>query len=340
MANSIKQDDDVCLESSSKIEKSCPEPIPLGGESESATMLLDKLKKEMDAELSSPDSILKTNLEQLKSMPSDLEKAYMSIPKIVAYYRVVKDGIPNSQFSDFGGLGALEDLYNELSKCTEKLPQKSKAAIDHLRLNVYGQKQDQLKKNYRDAKEESQQVFSCVDAASEWLKQKKGCYCILVGDKYMDGDKEEPIEICQGIAESDAGSSRVTAARISWLGGELVRMFKALGITEAQGKKGSFSCDILPVSKIVMYAYSLEIKYIIEKLKDVENEQDAKFKSDLDSAWREWIKATHCYFKLFEDEKKRRKSLDQSESELKEFLETREEKFVRDAQDVEGADCI
>jgi hypothetical protein len=297
--------------------------------------LLEWLKQEIDKE--PEDSPLITKLKELKSSPSELEQAYMDIPKLITYYQEIKDGIPGPKFSGFGGLGAIEDLRDTLQKCTENLNEVIKAKIRDLKEKNYDIKHKELQKLYEKALDASLSGYSPVEKASESIKSEKAKYCKLAGLMYKEAGEEKKIDICEKEPDSDIKLTLEPpgyAARIIWWGTELVRMFKEVGITEDQALKSSFQCDSLTKPKVVLYAYLLEANVII---KNVKNSKDPKeLKSKLNQAWQGWLDAVKDYYLEYNEEKSRRADLTQAVSKLSNFVKSREQKFVRAAQDVEG----
>jgi hypothetical protein len=187
-------------------------------------------------------------------------------------------------------------------------------------------------------------MLGCVEIAERELLRKKRSFCDLAGTKVG----EESLSYCKGedsgTGKSSPAKEKVqsppagAAARISWWASEVVRMFKALGISEEKGKKSSVACESLSIAKIQVYAYSLEIHRVIDKIKSAEAKTDADFKQSLDLAWLEWLSATHGFVKQYMANKDRTEALTSAQRDLTLFIQRREEKFVRDAIDVEASD--
>jgi hypothetical protein len=331
---------------SSHVSQHCPEFPPLGDSDDRASELIERLKEKTPPE--AEESALWESLKKYKSTPTDLENAYMDIPKIVSYYNQVRDEIDGSSFSEFGSLSANENLLDEVVSCTDGLSNTQKGEVKDLQ-----EKYDNKQKGFEDTLDEAvnavDQMSSCVEVAEKVLKRKKKHYCDLTGPKAGEEElayckAEDPVPGEGGSGES--GSAEETsptppagaAARISWWASELVRMFKALGISEERGKKSSVSCESLSVEKIQVYAYSLEIQRVIDKVKSAEATTDAQFKNALDSAWKEWLNATYRFIKQYMIEKEWAEALANAQDNLARFMRGREEKFVRDALDVEADD--
>jgi hypothetical protein len=308
----------------------CPSFAPLGSSGDRASKLIEKLKEETPNEAEESD--LWTTLKKYQSTPTDLENAYMDIPKIVAFYSQVRDSIDGSLFSKFGSLSANENLLDEVVSCTDGLSNTQKGGVQDLQ-KEYDDKQQGLEKTLDDTVEAVDQMLSCVEIAERVLERKKKCYCALTGPKAG----EEELAYCKA-EEASSTPPAGEAARILWRADELVRMFTALGISEEKGKRSSVACESLLFEKIQVYAYSLEIKRVIDEVKAAEKRTDAGFKSMLDSAWTEWLNATYRFVKQYMIHKERAEARANATHSLASFVHGREDKFVRDALDVEASD--
>jgi hypothetical protein len=332
-----------------EVEKNCPDySLETGGHS--ASELIEKLKEAMPTD-GQKDELLKL-LAEHKSTPEDLEQAYMDIPQIVSYYAQVRDEIDGQNFSAFGSLDTNKNLLDEVKTCTKDLNPKIKRTIDSLFWVDYPKKQQGLEENRKQATEESERLLSCVEIAEKALARRKHAFCNISGSslKYLERDetgndteKEKELSYCKedGDASGDNPSKLPppgASARVHWASTELVRLFKAVGITEERGKKSNIPCDSLSVPPILIYAYSLEIGKVIKDLSDAEDKTDSQFKKDLDKAWKEWLAATYEYMNQYVLDKDNKAALAKAGTELKDFLENREGKFLRDAQDVEAED--
>jgi hypothetical protein len=325
----------------------CPGFPPLGIGSDRASELIEKLKAEAETEAATEEekkeSALWKSLTKYKSTPTDLEKAHMDIQKIIPYYRQARDEIDGSTFSDFGSLGAIENLLDEVKSCTDGLEEKQKGEVRDLQ-GKYEKKFEDLNGTLEKAVNGFDQMLSCVKIAEEELLRKKRDFCDLAGAKVGDEElsyckDEETGKGKSGTAKENALKPPAgAAARIPWWASELVRMFKALGISEEKGKKSSVACESLSVEKIQVYGYSLEIQRVIDKVRSAETTTDAQFKQSLDSAWKEWLNATYWFIKQYLIEKERAEALTKAEDSRADFIRKREEQFVRDALDVEASD--
>ncbi len=332
-----------------EVERNCPD-YPFGSEGQRASELIEMLKKAMP-ENKEEKKALEAKLTARKSTPADLEQAYMDIPLIVAYYARLKDEIDGSGFSAFGSLSTNKSLLDEVKDCcTKNLKPIVMHQIENLYCIDYPKEKERLENEQKKKAEESEQLLSCVEIADKELARRKSRFCDIAGSSLEyterdeagnDTEKSKELGYCKKEAgAADENPSKVppqgASARIAWWSTELIRKFKAMGVTDERGKKSIIPCDSFTVSFNVVYAYALDIEHTINEITKAEKKEDSQFKKELDTAWKEWINATYIYIKQYMEDKQRKDASATADANLKAFQEKWEDKYVRDAQDVEA----